>query len=391
MNIAYGKQEITDEDINEVVQVLKSSHITQGPKIKEFEDKVAKFHGCKYAVAFTNGTAALHGAYFATGIKSGEEFITSPITFAASANGGLYTGATVRFIDINPMTYNMDIEKLSKAISDNTRVITPVAYAGFPVDIKRIREIIGEKDIKIIYDAAHAIGAKLNNSKLCDIADMVILSFHPVKHITTGEGGMVLTNCEKLYSKLIQFRTHGITKNSSEYVFENQGGWYHEMQFLGYNYRLSDINAALGNSQMDRIEENLVSRNRVAERYFEALKDIKEIMLPKYFDTSWTKLHSCYETEENLCSYHLFPILLATEKMRKELFEYLMKNSIYTQVHYIPVHLHPYYQNDLGYRVGDFPYAEEFYKRELSIPMFHSLTQEEQEYVIGKIKAFFQQ
>ena len=391
--ISYGRQFIDEDDIQTVIETLKSDYMTQGPKIKEFEDKVAKYHGCKYAVAFCNGTAALHAAYYSVGLKRNEEFITSPITFAASGNGGLYLGGIPKFVDIDKDTYNIDINKLSEAITEKTKVITPVSLAGYPVDLKAIREIIEKtgKDIKIIHDAAHAIGALREGRNIIDYADVTILSFHPVKHVTTGEGGMVLTNSEEYYKKLSLFRTHGITRDSKE-LLENQGAWYYEMQDLGYNYRITDMQCALGITQMNKLNRSIYKRNQIAKFYEEKLKDIEWLKLPLgYFSKDWLeeeKYKDLKEKPENINSYHLFPILLENTEERKRFFDYMRENNIFVQVHYIPLHLMPYYRKKFGFKKGDFPVAENYYSREVSLPMYPTLTKEELEYIIKVIKEF---
>ena len=391
--ISYGRQFIDEDDIKTVVETLKSDYMTQGPKIKEFEDKVAEYHGCKYAVAFCNGTAALHAAYYSVGLKKGDEFITSPITFAASGNGGLYLGGIPKFVDIDKDTYNIDVNKLSEAITEKTRVITPVSLAGYPVDLKTIRKIIEKtgKDIKIIHDAAHAIGALREGRNIVDYADMTILSFHPVKHVTTGEGGMVLTNNEEYYKKLCLFRTHGITRDSKE-LLENHGAWYYEMQDLGYNYRITDMQCALGITQMNKLNKSLYKRNQIAKFYEKELKNIEWLKLPLgYFSKEWLddeKYENLKEKPKNLNSYHLFPILLENSEERKKFFDYMRENNIFVQVHYIPLHLMPYYRENFGYKKGDFPIAEDYYSREVSLPMYPTLTEEELEYIIKVIKGF---
>lgn len=391
--ISYGRQFIDEDDIKTVIETLKSDYMTQGPKIKEFEDKVAEYHSCKYAVAFCNGTAALHAAYYAVGLEKGDEFITSPITFAASGNGGLYLGGIPKFVDIDKDTYNIDISKLSEAITEKTKVITPVSLAGYPVDLKAIREIIEKigKNIKIIHDAAHAIGAKRDGRNIVDYADVTILSFHPVKHVTTGEGGMVLTNNEEYYKKLCLFRTHGITKNPDE-LEENQGAWYYEMQDLGYNYRITDMQCALGITQMNKLNRSIYKRNQIAKFYEEQLKDIEWLKLPLgYFSKDWLEEEKYKELKEkpkNINSYHLFPILLENAEERKRFFDYMRENNIFVQVHYIPLHLMPYYRKKFGFKKGDFPVAENYYSREVSLPMYPTLTKEELEYIIKVIKKF---
>lgn len=391
--ITYGRQYIDDFDINEVIETLKSDFLTQGPKIKQFEDKVAKYHNCKYAVAFCNGTAALHGAYYVLDLKVGDEIITSPITFAASSNAALYLGAIPKFVDIDKENYNIDISQIERNITNKTKIITPVSFAGFPVDLKKIKDIIKKtgKDIKIIHDAAHAIGAIRNNDDIVKYSDMTILSFHPVKHITTGEGGMVLTNNEEYYKRLCLFRTHGITKDKNK-LLKQDGPWYYEMQELGYNYRITDIQCALGISQMDKLNYSLYRRNQIAQIYDKELKNIDWLKLPNnYFNKDWlekVEYQNLNNKPLNLNSYHLYPILLENSDIRLKFYEYMKQNNIILQVHYIPVHLMPYYREQFGYKEGDFPNAENFYAREISLPMFPSLTDEELYYIIEKIKTF---
>lgn len=389
--IPYGTQYIDDKDIETVIETLKSPYMTQGPKVAEFEKNVAEYHGCKYAVAYSNGTAALHAAYYAVGLNVGDEFITSPITFAASSNGGLYLGGIPKFVDIDSKTYNIDINKIEKAITSKTKVLTPVSFAGFPVDLKAIREIADKYNLKIIHDAAHAIGAKIEGRNIVDYADVTILSFHPVKHVATGEGGMVLTNDENYYKKLQLFRTHGITRNEEE-LLENHGAWYYEMQELGYNYRITDLQCALGISQMSKLDNSIYKRNQIAQKYENELKDLEWLELPmNYFDKKWLKeekYNNLSEKPENLNSYHLFPVLVRDKNDRKSFFDYMRANNIWVQVHYIPVHTMPYYNKQFGYKVGDFPIAEDFYDREVSIPMYPSISDEELNYVISIIKNF---
>lgn len=390
MNIPYGKQDIDEKDIEAVIEVLKSDFLTQGPKIKEFEDKVAKYHGVKYAVALSNGTAALHAAYNAVGLKAGDEFITTPITFAATSNGGLYLGGKPVFVDIDAANYNIDINKIEEKITGKTKVITPVSYAGFPVDIEKIKKIADKYNIKIIHDAAHAIGAKVNGYGIADIADMTILSFHPVKHIACGEGGMILTNNEEYYKKLTLFRTHGITKNPNE-IKKEEGPWYYEMQELGYNYRITDIQCALGITQMEKLNNSICKRNKIAEFYDKNLIKMNWITIPKYFNKNWldAPLYSdLHKKPNNLCSYHLYPILVKDEKIRKPFVEYMRANGIYVQVHYIPLHYMPYYKENFGYKEGDFPVAEDFYKREVSLPIYPTITDKELDYILNKIYTF---
>ncbi|UTW67164.1 UDP-4-amino-4,6-dideoxy-N-acetyl-beta-L-altrosamine transaminase [bacterium SCSIO 12643] len=380
--IPYGRQNITEEDITKVIQTLKSDFLTQGPMVKEFEDKFANYVGAKYAVAVTNGTDALHLANLVLGLNKGDKVITTPITFAASANSVLYCGADIDFVDIDSSTYLMDLdlleEKLEKAPKGTYKGIIPVDFAGYPINAERLKEIALKYDMWIIEDACHAPGGYFVDSKnkiqYCGngaYSDLQVFSFHPVKHIATGEGGMVTTNSEELYKKLKLYSSHGITKEPNK-LNENHGGWYYEMQELGYNYRLSDINCALGISQLDRAKRGIVRRNEIAEKYNKAFENVCQIKTP-FVDQGIGH------------AYHLYVIL--TDR-RKELYDYLREHGVFGQVHYIPVHLSPYYRG-LGWKEGDLPNAEAYYSRCLSLPMFPSLTDEEQCFVIDKINEFY--
>lgn len=368
--LPYGKQTIDDDDIAEVVKTLKSDFITQGPKIEEFEKALARYCGAKYAVAFNSGTSALHGAYFALGLKKGDEMITSPNTFVASSNAGLYLGAKVNFGDIEFDTGNIDVSKIKT--SENTKLITPVHYSGNPVDLQELFEI---ENVKIIEDGAHALGAKYNGKKIGSLtySEMAMFSFHPVKHITTGEGGIIVTNDEEYYEKLQLFRSHGITKN--KLVNESHGDWYYEMQELGFNYRITDIQCALGLSQLKKLDSFVKSRRRIAKIYNEIFED------NPYFDVT-------IEKDNCESSYHLYPILLKDEfaKHKKEIFAKLRENGLGVQVHYIPVYKQPYYQK-LGFNSKSCSVCEEFYKKELSIPMYPTLTDEDIEFVKNTLYA----
>ena len=362
--LPYGKQTIDDEDLDEVVKTLKSPLITQGPKIEEFEKAIAKYCGAKYAVAFNSGTSALHGAYFAFGLKKGDEMITSPNTFVASSNAALYLGADVKFGDIELETGNIDVSKIKTG--ENTKLITPVHYSGNPVDLKELSEI---DNVKIIEDGAHALGAVYNGDKIGSLkySEMAMFSFHPVKHITTGEGGIIVTNDEEYYERLQLFRSHGITK--SNLVNESHGDWYYEMQHLGFNYRITDIQCALGLSQLKKLDSFVKSRRKIAKTYDEIFED------NSYFDV-------CIEKDNRNSAYHLYPILLKDQfiKNKKEIFSKLRASGLGVQVHYIPVYKQPYYQN-LGFGMNLCPVCEEFYKKELSIPMYPTLSDEDIEFV----------
>jgi len=376
--IPYGKQFIDREDIKSVINVLKSDWITQGPKIKEFEEILCSYTVAKYSVAVSNGTAALHLAALAAGIKAGDEVITSPITFAASANCILYAGGKPVFCDVEKDTGNMDLNKIEHLINKKTKAIIPVHYSGHPVDLEKIKEIAKKSNIIVIEEAAHALGAEYKGNKIgsCKYSDMTILSFHPVKHITTGEGGAILTNNEDLYKRLLELRAHGIVKDNFRYFdLEVDGAWYYEMQYLGFNYRITDFQCALGISQMKKLTRFVERRREIADIYRKELSNIKEIKLPE--EKSYAK-----------SSYHLFPVRFENEKVRKKVFDFLRSKNILVQVHYIPVYWHPYYR-ELGYKKGICPVAEDFYKSEISIPMFPSMTNKDVKYVCNTIKEFF--
>ena len=368
--IPYGHQSISKEDINEVVKVLKSNFITQGPKIDEFEKKLSQFVGSKYAVVFNSGTAALHAAYFAYGLTKGDDFITSPMTFAATANAGLYLEAKPIFCDIEPETGDIDPNLIENIITKKTKLIVPVHYGGNPAKLDEISKIANKHKIGVIEDACHTLGGKYKNTRIgdCKYSDMCAFSFHPVKHITTGEGGAVTTNNEEYYKKLLVFRTHGITKEN--FINPSPGDWYYEMQFLGYNYRMTDIQAALGISQIKRLPQFIKRRREIAKIYNKEFKD------NPYFDTQ-------IETKGASGAYHLYPIFLKEhlKDKKREIFENLRKNGLGVQVLYIPVYFHPYYKS-LGYKAGICPVAEDLYLREISIPMFPSLSDKDIQVII---------
>ncbi|NQW43630.1 MAG: UDP-4-amino-4,6-dideoxy-N-acetyl-beta-L-altrosamine transaminase [Bacteroidetes bacterium] len=376
--IPYGKQNITQADIDAVVSVLQSDYLTQGPKIAEFENAFAQYIGCKYSVAVANGTAALHLCTLALDVKKGHKVITTPITFSASANCVRYCDGEVLFADIDEESFLIDFEQIENILKTDPRVkgIIPVDFAGNAVNLEKLREIANQYNCWIIEDSCHSPGGYFIDSKgkkqNCgngNFADLAIFSFHPVKHVATGEGGMITTNNKALYQKLLMLRTHGITKDAS-LMTKNEGGWYMEMQTLGYNYRMPDMLCALGITQLSRAAEGLQKRKQIAARYDMAFKDNAHIILPNY-----TEGHA----------FHLYVIKVEN---RLGLYDFLKAHQIYAQVHYIPVHTMPYYQN-LGYKKGDFPKAEKYYEQCLSIPMFPSLSIEQQNYVIEKINEFY--
>jgi UDP-4-amino-4,6-dideoxy-N-acetyl-beta-L-altrosamine transaminase len=379
--IPYGKQHITEDDILAVTETLKSDFLTQGPKIAEFEKDFSRYIGCDYAVAVSNGTAALHLCALALNVNEASRVITTPITFAASANCVRYCGGAVFFADIDPETYLLDINKVRELLELHPKGyfsgIIPVDFAGRSVNMEAFRSLADEYGCWIIEDACHAPGGFFKDSKgniqKCgngNYADLAIFSFHPVKHIACGEGGMITTNNKELYEKLLLLRTHGITKDADK-LSKNDGGWYYEMQDLGYNYRLTDFQAALGISQLKRAEEGLIRRKDIAKRYTEAFSEMKEIK-------------RCSGIVEGH-AYHLF--VIEVEK-RKELYEFLRSKNIFCQVHYIPVHTMPYYRK-LRWEGKRFENAENYYSGCLSLPMYPTLTEEQQEFVIQQIKLFY--
>lgn len=371
--LPYGRQTVNNDDIDSVVKALKGDYLTTGPYLKEFEEKVAKYVGAKYAVAVVNGTAALHMACFAAGIKEGDEVIVSPMTFAASANCVLYCGGTPVFVDIDPNTYNIDPDKIEEKITSKTKAIIPVDFAGQSVDMDKIKSIADKYGLIIIEDAAHALGSEYKGVKVGSQADMVEFSFHPVKPITTAEGGIITTNNEELYKKMVLFRAHGITRDS-ELLEENHGPWYYEQQFLGYNYRLTDVQSALGTSQMNRIEEFIKRRRDIVNKYNNAFKNIKEVVTP-------------YQAEFSYSGWHIYVIKIRPELLtgtRKEIFEALQAENIGVNVHYLPVYLHPYYKA-LGYEKGICPNAEDLYENMITLPLFPSMTEKDVEDVIDAV------
>lgn len=379
--IPYGRQNITDEDIQAVIETLKSDYLTQGPKIGEFEAAFAEYIGAKYAVAVNNATAGLHLAATVLNVKHGNKVIVTPMTFAASANCIRYCGGDVVFCDIDKDTYLMDVHKLEamlrSAPKGTYQGIVPVDFGGYPLNQEAFRKLADKYDLWIIEDACHAPGGYFLDSKgneqYCgngNFADLAVFSFHPVKHIATGEGGMVTTNSKELYEKLCLYRTHGITKDPAK-LLKHDGGWYYEMQELGYNYRITDFQAALGISQLKRAKEGLDRRHEIAKRYNDAFSEIAGIKTP-------------FNAVDVYHAYHLYIIQVDD---RLGLYNYLHENNIYAQVHYAPLHLMPYYQQ-FGNKKGDLPIVEEYYEHCLSLPMYPTLTDEEQKYVISKVIDF---
>lgn len=377
MSIPYGRQHIDKNDIDAVINTLTGDFLTQGPKVNEFEEKFANYVGSKYAVAVSNATAGLHIAVMALGLKPGERVITTPITFAASANCVRYCGGEVWFADIDSNTYTISLESTKKLIESKPKGffkgIIPVDFAGLPVNLEEFRNLAEKHNLWIIEDACHAPGGYFTDSKCTKqkcgngvYADIGIFSFHPVKHIACGEGGMVTTNDEELYHRLSKLRTHGITKDN---MAENHGGWYYEMQELGFNYRLTDFQSALGITQLAKNELGVSRRNKIAQNYKEAFEGkIKYQSLP----------------EGRYNAHHLFVIEVNN---RKELYDSLREEGIFAQIHYIPVHTLPYYKA-IGYEGADLSNAEAYYSKCISLPMYPTLTDEEQSFVIEKVLGF---
>ncbi|NQS89567.1 UDP-4-amino-4,6-dideoxy-N-acetyl-beta-L-altrosamine transaminase [Patescibacteria group bacterium] len=387
-----------EDDINSVVKALRSDWIIQGPKVDEFEKELANYCDAKYAVVFSSGTAALHAAYFSVGIKESDEIITSPITFLSTANAALFLCAHPVFVDIEKDTGNINPDLIEEAITEKTKAIVPVDYGGQPVDLEKISKIAKKYNLLMIEDACHALGAEYkcnsqlttHNSQLdkwikvgsCVHSDMTIFSFHPVKSITTGEGGAVLTNNKEYYEKLIMFRQHGVTKDKAKFKVNLDsvpGDWYYEMQLLGYNYRLTDIQCALGISQLKKLNKFIQRRRGIVEIYKDAFKNNNFFDLPR-------------EKDYAKSSWHLYPIKLKDKykNKKREIFAKLREKRLGVQVHYIPVYWQPYYQG-LGYRKGICPNAEDFYQREISIPLYQSMSDENIKYVVRKIFEVFKE
>ncbi len=385
MSIPYGKQSISKEDIDKVVEILKSDFITQGPAVETFENNLSSYTGAKHVLSFNSATSALHVACLSAGLSHGDILWTSPISFVASSNCALYCGAKIDFVDIDKNTFNISIDalkaKLKIAELENKlpKIIIPVHLAGLPCQLKELKSLSEDYGFKIIEDASHAIGAEYFGSKIgsCDYSDAVVFSFHPVKIITSGEGGALLTNDHDIFSKSELLRSHGIQKNK-DLLFENHGDWYYEQQLLGFNYRMTDIQAALGSSQLQRIEEFIEKRNLVAKQYIRRLSH-----LPLEFQTVDSELKS---------SYHLFIIKVLVDEIgisHKQIFSSLRKRGIGVNLHYIPIYRQPYYKNFYNYNSKDFLNSEDYYSSAISIPMYPTLTAREIDFVVNEIQAIF--
>ena len=377
--IYYGHQHITEKDIQAVERVLHSDWLTQGPAVESFEKKVANYCGAKYAVAVTNATSALHIACKAAGLGEGDVLWTSPITFTASANCGRYCGADVDFVDIDDRTYNMSVAELQHKLEtavQKPKVVIPVHLAGQSCDMETIKALADEYGFKIIEDASHATGADYKNTKVgsCRYSDMTVFSFHPVKIVTTGEGGIVLTNNKELYEKLKLYRSHGITRDSDLMTQEADGPWYYQQIELGFNYRMTDMQAALGCSQMDSLDEFVARRRYLVKRYNEKLKNLP--------------LRTPYQDEATNPSWHIYIIRVDFTKVKlskKEIFARMRDRGIVLNLHYIPVHTQPYYQK-LGFQKGDFPVSEKYYEEAITLPLYYDLIDEQQDEVIEALK-----
>ncbi|MEZ3507647.1 MAG: UDP-4-amino-4,6-dideoxy-N-acetyl-beta-L-altrosamine transaminase [Lachnospiraceae bacterium] len=380
--IYYGHQYIDDADIQAVVEVLKSDNLTCGPKIRELEDRLCEVTGAKYAVVCSNGTAALHMAAMAAGIKEGDEVITTPITFAASANCVLYCGGRPVFADIDPETYNIDPEKIEAAVTEKTKAVVVVDYTGQSVDLDRVCEICRKHGLVLIEDGAHVIGTTYQGRANGSISDMTTFSFHPVKTVTGGEGGAVLTNDETLYQKLLLYRSHGITRDPGQMEREPEGSWYYEQVALGFNYRMTDMQAALLISQLNKLPLFQKRRKEIVARYNEAFGRLPGLFVQKEIPASDT-------------TRHLYILRIVPEKLtidRKQFFEALAAENVCCNVHYIPTYYFPYYEK-LGYRKGLCPNAEKLYEEILSLPLYYAMTDEDVESVIEavtKIAVYYQ-
>ena len=372
--LSYGRQWINDDDISEVVKVLKGDWLTMGPAVDAFEKSLSEYAGVKHAVTFSSGTAALHGAMFASGMGAGDFAVTTAMTFVATSNSVIYTGATPIFADIDD-TFCMNPKEAELTIDSHggkIKAVIPVSFAGYPFEIEPFRKLADKYNAVLIEDASHAWGGDRENHKIGFDADMTTLSFHPVKHITTAEGGAVLTDNDKYARRLRMFRNHGTTRNPSEFVDEPDGMWHSEMQELGYNYRLSEVHSALGLSQMKRLDEFVARRREIARLYFAQLSGVEGLILPP---------------NKSGHAWHLF-IARVKEELHGEFFAYLRDNDIRLQVHYRPVPLQPYYRKKYGYKAGDFPQAEKYYRQAVSLPIFPMMTDDDVLRVCGVIKNF---
>lgn len=372
--LPYGRQWIDDDDVAAVVEVLKSDFLTTGPAVKAFETEIARVADVRHAVAVNSGTSALHAMYFAAGLQAGDEVVTSPLTFAATANAALYLGATVKFVDIEPDTGNIDPAGVEEALSDRTKFVVAIDFAGHPADYDSLREITARRGVGLLADAAHSFGASYKGRPVGTLADATEVSFHPVKPVTTGEGGAVLTDAADLAHLARLFQTHGITKAADEMERPDEGAWWYEQHHLGFNYRLTDVQAALGTSQLRRLDAFIARRRAIAALYDRAFSDFDSLSLPgrrPYAEPGW----------------HLYVVRLRDAGLRRPLFDALRAAGIGVQVHYLPVHYHPFYQR-LGFTKGLAPKAEAFYEACLSLPIFPAMTDGDVARVVDAVIGF---
>jgi UDP-4-amino-4,6-dideoxy-N-acetyl-beta-L-altrosamine transaminase len=370
--LPYGRQGVDDDDVAAVVEVLRSAYLTTGPAVTHFETALSGVTGAKHAVAVNSGTSALHAMYFAAGIGPGDEIVTSPLTFAATANAALYLGATVRFVDVEPDTGNLDPDLVEAVITDRTKAIVPVDFAGHPADYDRLRAIADRHGLRLLADAAHSLGATYRGRPVGTLADASELSFHPVKPITTAEGGAVVTGDAEIARRAARFRTHGITRDPEELDHPDEGAWWYEQHDLGFNYRLTDVQAALGTSQLRKLDRFLARRRAIAAAYDAALADVDALELPGRRDGVQS-------------GWHLYVVRTRDPAQRRPLFERLRAEGIGVQVHYLPVYWHPHYTS-LGYLRGQCPRAEAFYRGAISLPIFPLMTDADVERVIDILR-----
>lgn len=373
--LPYGLQYVNDEDIEAVTKVLRSDWITTGPKVKEFEEATARYVGAKYAVSFSSGTAALHGAAYAAKLGSGDEVITTPLTFCATANSALYVGAKPVFADVSEDTLNIDPKNIHQKITSRTKAIIPIDYAGHPAEIDKIMALAEEFELTVIEDASHAIGSEYKSKRIGGLSHMTVFSFHPVKHITTGEGGMVTTDNPEFANRLRKFRNHGINRDFENQPDKAEKQWYYEMDDLGFNYRLSDISCALGLSQLKRLPENISRRRDIVSKYNLEISKITGLTTPT-------------ERIDNRSAWHIYPLRFDLSKFkvgRTSIFRALRAENIHVNVHYVPVHLHPYYRTKFGFRGGEYPVAESNYERLITLPLFPAMTDQDVEDVLSAV------
>lgn len=370
--LPYGRQWIDDADVAAVAEAVQADYLTTGPRVAAFEEAIAGRVGAAHCAVLNSATSGLHAAYAAAGVGPGDTVVTSPLTFCATANAALYLGANVRFVDVEPETGNLDPTKLEAALDETVKVVAPVDFAGHPADYPAIREVLRGRGIILVADAAHSYGGALGGVPVGRLADMTVISMHPVKPFTTGEGGAVLTDDPELHRSVSEFRSHGIVRDECRLSRRDEGPWYHEMQALGFNYRMTDLQCALGLSQLGKLDGFIARRGEIAARYGEALSGVSGLELP-------------VEREEARSGWHLYPVRVQDDGLRRVFFERLREVGLGVQVHYLPVYLHPYYQG-LGFEEGLCPVAEDWYRREVSLPMYPALGDDELESAIGRVR-----